>query len=145
MQYTALFSIFVGVLMIGQWIFSLASRKVPEIATETRAIGFHLAAEFLTAAVLMVAGIALLAQSLLGYPLALLAFGMLVYTLINSAGYFAQRGQWLMVLMFGGILILAFASIYQLFNSLGELIRIGNLGLDYFYADPTDFLYTYKI
>jgi hypothetical protein len=125
MQYTAIFSIFVGILMIGQWIFSLASRKVPETATETRAIGFHLAAEFLTAAVLMVAGIALLAQSLLGYPLALLALGMLVYTSINSAGYFAQRGQWLMVLMFGGILILAFASIYQLFNSLGELIRIG--------------------
>jgi hypothetical protein len=125
MQYTAIFSIFVGVLMIGQWTFSLASRKVPEIVTETRAIGFHLAAEFLTAAVLIVAGIALLAQSLLGYPLALLALGMLVYTSINSAGYFAQRGQWLVVMMFGGILILAFASIYQLFNSLGELIRIG--------------------
>jgi hypothetical protein len=140
MQYTGLFSIFVGVLMIGQWIFSLASRKVPEIATETRAIGFHLAAEFLTAAVLIIAGIALLAQSLLGYPLALLAQGMLVYTLINSAGYFAQRGQWLMVLMFAGILILAFASIYQLFNSLGSLIRIGTLGVDYFYADPSDLL-----
>jgi hypothetical protein len=125
MQYTAIFSILVGVLMIGQWTFSLASRKVPEIVTETRAIIFHLAAEFLTAAVLMVAGIALLAQSLLGYPLALLALGMLVYTSINSAGYFAQRGQWLMVMMFGGILMLAFASIYQLFNSLGELIRIG--------------------
>jgi hypothetical protein len=125
MQYTAIFSIFVGVLMIGQWIFSLVSRKVPEIVTETRAIGFHLAAEFLTAAVLIIAGIALLAQSLLGYPLALLALGMLVYTSINSAGYFAQRGQWLVVMMFGGILILAFASIYQLFNSLGELIRIG--------------------
>ena len=125
MQYTAIFSILVGVLMIGQWIFSLASRKVPEIVTETRAISFHLAAEFITATVLIIAGIALLTQSLLGYPLALLALGMLVYTSINSAGYFAQRGQWLMVMMFGGILILAFASIYQLFNSLGELIRIG--------------------
>jgi hypothetical protein len=125
MQYTAIFSILVGVLMIGQWILSLASRKVPEMVTETRAIGFHLAAEFLTAIFLIIAGIALLAQSLLGYPLALLALGMLVYTSINSAGYFAQRGQWLVVMMFGGILILAFASLYQLFNSLGELIRIG--------------------
>jgi hypothetical protein len=125
MQYTAIFSIVVGVLMIGQWSFSLISRNVAELNSEPIRIGFHLAAEFLTALVLILAGIVLLAQSLLGYPLALIGLGMLLYTLINSPGYFAQKGQWPMVLLFTVLFILALVSLYELFINLGRLIRVG--------------------
>jgi hypothetical protein len=125
MQFTAIFSIAVGLLMIGQWVLSLATKKVPELSTEPRQIAFHLAAEFLTAVALIFAGVALLAQSLVGYPLTLLALGMLLYTLINSPGYFAQQGQWPMVLMFAALLILALVSLYQILISLEGLIRIG--------------------
>jgi hypothetical protein len=125
MQYTTIFTIAVGVLMIAQWGISLATKKVPELSTEPRKMGFHLAAEFLTAGVLILAGIALLAQSLIGYPLALLALGMLLYTLVNSPGYFAQNGQWAPVLMFAILLVLSLVSLYELFTNLGRLIRVG--------------------
>lgn len=125
MTFVAIFSILVGILMIGQWIFSLATRQVPEMATEPVAITFHLVAEFLTAAALLLGGIALLAQSLLGYPLALLAQGMLLYTIINSPGYFAQRKQWPMVILLAILLVLNIVSIFILIGSLGDLITIG--------------------
>ncbi len=126
MLYTAIFSIAVGVLMIGQWGVSLVKRNVAELSSEPIRIGFHLVAEFLTAAVLVLAGVALLAQSLVGYPLALLGLGMLLYTLINSPGYFAQKGQWPMVMLFVVLFILALLSLYELFSGLEGLIRIGS-------------------
>ena len=42
----------------------------------------------------------------------LIAMGMLFYTVIVSPGYFAQKGQWGYVVMFGVILILALASLF---------------------------------
>ena len=41
----------------------------------------------------------------------LVAVGMLLYTVVNSPGYFAQRREWPMVGMFGVIFILALVSL----------------------------------
>ena len=49
MRLLASFLILVGILMIGQWGFSLAMGQVPEVATEPIRLGFHLAAELTTA------------------------------------------------------------------------------------------------
>lgn len=125
MQFTAIFTLAVGVLMIVQWSLSLVTHKVPELSTQPRQITFHLVAEFLTAVFLIFAGIALLARSLVGYPVALLALGMLLYTLINSPGYFAQKGQWAMVVLFVVLLVLSLVSIYQVFENLFRIICVG--------------------
>ena len=59
----------------------------------------------------MVGGIALLTGQTWGRGFYLLAMGMLLYTVIVSPGYFAEKGQWAFVGMFGIILLLALVSI----------------------------------
>ncbi len=102
----AYYCIAVGALMGIQWLFFLATGNVPELETEPLAIGFHLVAELATAVALILAGIGLLRRASRALPVTLLALGMLLYTVINSAGYFAEQGVWVMVSMFGVLLIL---------------------------------------
>lgn len=106
MKFSAWYSIAIGVLMLGQWGFFLAVGAVPELRSEPLRIAFHLAAEFVTAACLIFAGVALLRGKAYARGLALFAAGMLAYTAVVSPGYFAQQGQWPLVGMFAVILVL---------------------------------------
>ena len=111
MLFAALYAILVGVGMIGQWGVSLYGRRVPELDSEPFRIAFHLAGEGLTAIALIAGGWALLAAAPWARQVYLLASGMLLYTVVVSPGYFAQRREWPMVAVFGVILILALVSI----------------------------------
>ena len=111
MIFASIFALVVGAGMIGQWVFFLATGQVPELKTEPLRIRFHLVAEFATAIALLVGGIALLTNQTWGRWFYLLAMGMLLYTVIVSPGYFAEKGQWAFVGMFAVVLILALVSI----------------------------------
>ena len=100
MNFPAWYGIVVGILMIAQWTFSILSGSVPEFQTEPWRIGFHLAAEFVTAIMLIIAGIAVLRSAAWGRTILLIGLGMVVYSEIVSPGYFAQLGGWPMVGMF---------------------------------------------
>lgn len=125
MTFPAIFFIIVGIAMIGQWTFSLATRQVPELKTEFMKIIFHLFAELSTAIILIISGITIIGKSLYGYPLSLLGAGMLLYTVINSSGYFAHKRQWGLVAVFTILFILTLVSVTQLFNNFFDLISIG--------------------
>ncbi len=111
MNFPAIFAIIVGVGMIGQWAVSYFSKQILELKTEPVRIGFHLAAEFITALALIAGGVGLLGGWAWGVPVYLVATGMLLYTAIVSPGYFAQKGQWGWLVMFGVILLLALVSL----------------------------------
>jgi len=111
MIFPSIFAIAVGVLMIGQWSFFYLSGQIPELETEPYRILFHLAGEFATAVALIVGGAGLLMGQSWASWLYMVAMGMLLYTMIVSPGYFAQRGQWPFVGMFAFLLILAIVSI----------------------------------
>ncbi len=106
MTFPALYAIAVGLLIFGQWAFFLITRQVPELKTERVRVLFHIADEFLTAAVLIVSGIGLLAQQAWSAAIYPVALGMLLYTIIVSSGYFAQKRAWPIVIMFAVLLIL---------------------------------------
>ncbi len=114
MKFAGFFAVAAGFLMIGIWGFSLTTGKVPEIQSAPLSIGFHLAAEILTALALLLSGLAILKKLAWGRTLFLVAGGMLLYTVIVSPGYFAQRGQWPIVAMFG---ILFLAAVVSLMNA----------------------------
>ena len=103
--------------MIAQWSFNIIRNRVP--TPEQDAVSgrgffdmiFHWAAEFITAGVLITAGIGLLAESQWAFPTYLIAIGMLIYTAINSPGFFPQQRKWSMVGMFVVILVLALLSL----------------------------------
>jgi hypothetical protein len=107
MKFAGIFGIFVGVMMVAQWAFFLAAGQVPELQTEPYRIAFHLAAELVTAAGLIVSGVALLRNLSWGTAAYLFFAGMLAYSVIVSPGYFAQQGQWALVIMFAVLLVLA--------------------------------------
>jgi hypothetical protein len=95
------YGMIVGLLMVGQWVFFLATGLVPELQTEPVRIYFHLAAELATAITLMVSGIALIRKLAWAGTVYFIAVGSLLYSLIVSPGYFAQQGEWMMVALFG--------------------------------------------
>ena len=111
MKFAAIYGIFVGMLMFAQWIFFLASGQVPELQTEPWRIAMHLAAEFVTAAGLIIAGWGLLQSKGWGANAYMVFAGMLIYLVIVSPGYFAQQGQWALVAMFAVLLMLVIVSV----------------------------------
>ncbi len=110
-KFSAFYGIFVGALMFAQWIFFLVTGQVPELQAEPYRIALHLTAELVTAAGLIVTGVALLKRVSWAAKAYLVFAGMLIYSVIASPGYFAQQGQWALVAMFAILLTLAVASV----------------------------------
>ena len=112
MIFSAIFAIAVGLMMIGQWTLTIARGQVPgpeddAVAGRGRVeMTFHWIAEFVTAIALILGGLGLIMKWGAGVELFLVAAGMLIYAVVNSAGYFAQQRQWPPVVMFGLILAL---------------------------------------
>jgi len=120
MTFAAWYAIIVGLLMFGQWGFFLATKQVPELKTEPVRIAFHLAGEFLTAGALIAGGVGLLTGSVWGPQIYPVAVGMLIYTVVVSPGYFAQKRGWPLVGMFAVLLTLALVSLGLFFS---EIVR----------------------
>lgn len=110
-RFAGWFGIVVGVGMTAMWIVFLVTDSVPEVSTAPVALGFHLVAEGLTAFVLITSGIGLLLGTSAARQSYRVGIGMLQYTAIVSAGYFAQRGDWAFVAMFGAISLLALVAL----------------------------------
>ena len=111
MHFVGIFAIVLGVGMIGQWVVSFIFKQIPELETEPIRIWFHIAAEMITAVMLIIAGVGQLFQSDWSRDLFLVAAGMLFYTAIVSPGYFAQRGQWAWLGMFSTIIVLGLMAV----------------------------------
>ena len=106
--------IVVGLGMIALWSMLLLTHQAPEIVTAPWSIAMHLATEFLTGAMLVVSGVGLLARWRLARTFALIAGGMLIYTVIQSPGYYLNLGQAPMVAMFGVTGTLALVAVVAL-------------------------------
>jgi hypothetical protein len=114
---SAFFALALGLLMLAQWAFFLATGQVPEVREEPRALAFHLTAELLTALALIAAGAGLLRGwgmwPRILFPVAL---GMVLYSVVASAGYFAQLRAWGLVGMFAVLFLLSLASLAPFFR-----------------------------
>jgi hypothetical protein len=117
MKFSAWYGIIVGFIMIVQWVFSIVTGGVPEMQSEPWRIALHLAAEFTTALMLIVSGIASLNSIAWGKKVLLVGLGMVIYSEIVSPGYFAQLGQWVLVVMFA---VLLFGAVFGVMKLLQE-------------------------
>jgi hypothetical protein len=102
------YSIFLGISVLGMWAVILSTQEVPEGPAE---LTLHLIAEFLMALSALAAGIGILLKKRFGKGLCLAAHGMVVYSVLNAAGYYAQRGEYLLPLMF---MLLLLASLWSI-------------------------------
>jgi len=103
----AIYSIFVGVAMLGIWIVQLTTGQAPELQTAPIEIALAITADWLTAITLLVVGVGLLSKRNWAYKLYLFALGMLVYSVLISSGYFAQLGNIMFVILFAVLFILS--------------------------------------
>ena len=103
--------------MILMWVFFLVTGSVPEFETEPIRITMHILAEVLTAILLIISGIGIIKQKSWAKMLTLLSLGMLIYTLIQSPGYFMETGEYIIVVMFAIMLLFAaYFAIKTIFN-----------------------------
>jgi len=96
----AIYSVIIGIAMIGMWLSLIITNQVPEINSEQIRISYHLIGEFLTAILLLIGGFGLFTNRGWGFHVFLISMGMLLYTVIVSAGYYGQNGDMIMVEMF---------------------------------------------
>jgi hypothetical protein len=111
----AVYSILIGFMMIGVWVFSFVKNQVPELREKPKALAFHLMAEFSTTILLIILGFGLFFSSEWARMLSPLSLGMLLDTVIMNAGYFAHQDNLPMVTMFLVIIFLTIMAIITLF------------------------------
>jgi hypothetical protein len=103
----AVYSILVGLAMIVTWIVLLNTNQVPELETAPLTITMHIAAEFITAIVLLIGGIGLLLNRTWSFNMFLLSMGMLIYAVVNASGAYAQQGNVAMIAVFIAVIVLS--------------------------------------
>jgi steroid 5-alpha reductase family enzyme len=105
----AWFQIVVGIAIIGWWAVAAATGGIVELDEGRIDIVFHIAAELVMAALLIGAGVALhrSGRTRTTTLISGLGLGMLLYSTINSPGYFAERGEWWAIGMFAAIAAVA--------------------------------------
>ncbi len=89
----AIFSILMGVALLGTWGYLFFSNNYPEATTYPLETGYLLVAELLTGAGLIAGGVGILSSQRWGLPLTLVALGELVYNTVRYAGELGQGGS----------------------------------------------------
>jgi hypothetical protein len=97
------YSIFLGISIIAMWLAILTNEKPPEGIIE---MSFHLFSEFLMACICILSGILLIKNNLLGKLLNFLGLGMVLYSVVNAAGYYGQLDNRPMMILFMSLFIL---------------------------------------
>ena len=103
---SGIYATILGIGILGLWFMLLFTRQVPELETEPIAISFHITAESLMGILSLLSGILMLVNLQWSLYLFILTMGLVIYAVINSAGYYGQRKEWGFVIMFAIILII---------------------------------------
>ena len=109
----AIYSVIVGIAMLGIWIVQLLTGQAPELQTAPIEIALAIIADWLTAIMLLVSGFGLLSGRNWAYKLYLFALGMLVYSLLISTVYFGQLENTIFVVLFTVLFILSAVFVFS--------------------------------
>ncbi len=90
------YSLVIGICIIAMWLLILRGSSLPEGRME---LSFHLSSEFLMATFCIVSGILVLRRRYPGRLLNMAALGMLIYSVLNAAGYYGEREETPMMIM----------------------------------------------
>ena len=102
--FSGICAIVIGIGIIGLWLMLYLTKQIPELNSEPIAIAFHMTAETTMGILSLLSGIFLLIDLSWAPYFFVLSMGLVIYAVINSAGYYGQRKQWSFVIMFGIIL-----------------------------------------
>ena len=105
-----IFSILLGICMLGMWGLLLITGQVKEIGIEPFRIAAHLFSEGITAILLILGGLFSLMHCSNGEKLHLVSLGMLMYSVLTAAGYYLQFNNGGMTVMFGMLCLITYFS-----------------------------------
>lgn len=103
----AAYSITMGIVVAVFWTVLWATGSIPDIMMKPWEMVMHLTAEFTMAALLFVSGLGLWFGAHWALRMNMFASGMLVYSLIQTPGYYLQRDAMIFVLMFAVAFLMA--------------------------------------
>ena len=95
----AIYSVLIGIFMMCFWIFATYSGIILE-DEKPWGIRFHLLSEFTTAILLIVSGLASILNIEWAKSTSFLALGMLLYIVLYSPGYYLQKKNKPMTVLF---------------------------------------------
>jgi phosphotransferase system glucose/maltose/N-acetylglucosamine-specific IIC component len=104
------YSVFLGISIVAMWILILSSQEIAEGPAE---FSFHLCAEFLMALACMAGGVMFLKNYRFGQGVLTAGHGMVVYSVLNAAGYYAERDGTGFAVMF--MVLLLFSAVTLIF------------------------------
>ncbi len=104
----AIYSFILGIAVIVMWINILLTQDLPEGMLE---LGFHLYAEFAMAIICLVSAVMLWRNKRFAVETNMGGLGMAVYSVVNAAGYYAQRGGNQIMILFIIIFVLTVLAI----------------------------------
>ncbi len=105
------YSILVGLLMTGLWVMLISTGQVPYLDSPQVEIKLHIVTELITAWSLILGGVSIFKGWALKRILPYISHGMLLYSIINSSGYYLDLGETGMAGMFAILLVCTIASI----------------------------------
>lgn len=104
----AYYSIFIGISVLAMWTMILLTETPPEGKTE---LSFHLTSEFLMALLCLVSGLLMIKNKPASRLLNILGLGMVIYSVLNAAGYYGEKNETPMMIMFIVLFILTSVAI----------------------------------
>ncbi len=111
MKIVGYYSILIGIAVIAMWTMILLTQAPPEGNTE---LTFHLLSEFIMAFLCLFSGILMLRNKPIGKFLNVLGLGMVIYSVLNAAGYYGETNELQMMIMF--IILIILTSIATIIN-----------------------------
>jgi glucan phosphoethanolaminetransferase (alkaline phosphatase superfamily) len=117
---TGLYSVILGFSIVVLWIMILNGNSITEGKTE---MSFHLFSEFLMAALCILSGFKILMKHRGAIPVNLVAHSMVIYSLLNAAGYYGERGETPAMAFFLTILLISSAIIFYNIFYLKKVTR----------------------
>jgi phosphotransferase system glucose/maltose/N-acetylglucosamine-specific IIC component len=112
------YSLILGITILGSWGMILFTGEIPEGRTE---FAFHLFSEVLMSLSCIVAGALILKQHRLGRGVTMAAHGMVIYSVLNAAGYYAEREGWILPAVFVILFLISSTIIVLLIKRKGVL------------------------
>ncbi len=112
-----IYALVVGLGVLGLWTMLLLGGQVPELETEPASIATHMTAEGLMAVLLIASATGLFLKRRFAPHLMLLSSGMVIYSVINSSGYYLEQNNIGMVGMFAVLAVLTVIAVALLLRS----------------------------
>jgi len=112
-RFVVIYTIFVGLSMVGLWSMLLITGQVPELSTTPFTAITHISAELTTGVLLISTSVGLLCKKKWANRMLPFSLGMLLYAVIQAIGYYIDNLSIFFVLFFSVLIILTTLSIFR--------------------------------